>query len=513
MLRVFNPVLYCSVAFFVLAAHVELAQSPQSATVTGFVTQVKSPNRFEIGAFDVVLTEDAKCKAVIYRTRHFWFNPQLAPQLYGADAPSRKSEKRAAESILPCEHLNLVVGSWVSVDGIYNLSGILSAHSLAVYRRLDLDQIKDGAILEEDARLGKDHGAKADIWLNGYPFEVNGQTEIRTAREGVELEPTFHGPYSINIGHSWLSNEAQAASSEQLTAGHCATYRASTGPDSRFLAEQLLVWPCETDRKARRFSLSLRAKEVNAPGYQHARPGYIQLRGTSNPLVIIPNQSLQDYVTHVGMEVVPSYAKRQADAMSGSTVFRFYVVRTLGKMKLSFRPLEYGIGARRDYKSPVMPMPDGLIIIAADGGITSLNNEAQLSALLSIAVTEVLQRQGFIANQGHWNLASYDNDALSLLEEGQALRIGIRQMYLAGYDIREAPFSWLVAQGKPVNNPIIDSKDPDEEIPWYAAYAFDYISKYYSDVDYSKLKRGEQEYAQFLEELRKADPQAFEPSK
>ena len=86
-------------------------------------------------------------------------------------------------------------------------------------------------------------------------------------------------------------------------------------------------------------------------------------------------------------------------------------------------------------------------------------------------------------------------------------------MYLAGYDIREAPFAWVVAQGKPVPNPIIDSKEPDKEIPWYAAYAFDYISKYYSDVDYSKLKRGEAEYAQFLEELRKADPQAFEESK
>ncbi len=91
----------------------------------------------------------------------------------------------------------------------------------------------------------------------------------------------------------------------------------------------------------------------------------------------------------------------------------------------------------------------------------------------------------------------------------QALRIGIRQMYLAGYDIREAPFAWAVAQGKPVNNPVINSKDPDKEIPWYAAYAFNYISQYYKDVDYSKLKRGRKEYQQFLQELRKADPEAF----
>ena len=86
-------------------------------------------------------------------------------------------------------------------------------------------------------------------------------------------------------------------------------------------------------------------------------------------------------------------------------------------------------------------------------------------------------------------------------------------MYLAGYDIREAPYAWAVAQGTPVNNPVMNSKHPDQETPWYAAYAFDYISQYYKDVDYSKLKRGDAEYAEFLGELRKADPAAFAAKK
>ena len=88
----------------------------------------------------------------------------------------------------------------------------------------------------------------------------------------------------------------------------------------------------------------------------------------------------------------------------------------------------------------------------------------------------------------------------------ETLRLGIPQMYLAGYDIREAPYAWAVAQGKPVNNPVINSKHPDKEIPWYAAYAFNYISQYSKDVDYSKLKRGRAEYQQFLHELYEADP-------
>ena len=36
-----------------------------------------------------------------------------------------------------------------------------------------------------------------------------------------------------------------------------------------------------------------------------------------------------------------------------------------------------------------------------------------------------------------------------------------------------------------------------------------FVCWYYKDVDYSKLKRGEAEYQQFLNELRKADPGAF----
>ena len=134
-----------------------------------------------------------------------------------------------------------------------------------------------------------------------------------------------------------------------------------------------------------------------------------------------------------------------------------------------------------------------------------MQNQDQVVSLLSYAITSILQKQANIACAGDIYDCLRDEDE-------QLLRIGIRQMYLAGYDIREAPYAWAVAQGKPVNNPVINSRHPDKEIPWYAAYAFNYISQYYKDVDYSKLKRGEAEYQQFLQELRKADPEAFAPA-
>ena len=167
--------------------------------------------------------------------------------------------------------------------------------------------------------------------------------------------------------------------------------------------------------------------------------------------------------------------------------------------------------------------PDGSVLIP-DTVLVRLSNEAELAALLSYttAATEqdsighLFRVQDF---KGHvWSLSYEASGRQNSDETGHfisnvnedVLRLGIRRMYLAGYDIRYAPFAWTVEQGKQIHGP---ADQPNKHMPWYAAYAFDYISKYYSDVDYSKLKRGEQEYAQFLEELRKADPQAFEQSK
>ena len=42
-------------------------------------------------------------------------------------------------------------------------------------------------------------------------------------------------------------------------------------------------------------------------------------------------------------------------------------------------------------------------------------------------------------------------------------------------------------------------------------YAFNYVSQYYADVDYSKWKRGEVEYQDILKELYKADPSLPKP--
>ena len=190
-----------------------------------------------------------------------------------------------------------------------------------------------------------------------------------------------------------------------------------------------------------------------------------------------------------------------------------------------------GIGAwsQKRLDAGAVAFPNGVILVP-DYMLAKIGNEAQLAAILSDLITTVLQKQGYIgrdartdmgtwsdfanfANSGTGNSPLYDpSDFFPLLRNEQTLRIGIRQMYLAGYDIREAPTAWAAAAGEPTN-PFTKTKRRPAPIPWYTSYSFDYISRFFSDVDYAKLKLGEKVYAQFLDELRKADPEAFEQKK
>jgi hypothetical protein len=156
--------------------------------------------------------------------------------------------------------------------------------------------------------------------------------------------------------------------------------------------------------------------------------------------------------------------------------------------------------------------PDGTVLIA-DTALAHLQNEAEFAALLSysLAATDQQLVQGIFRAQhfigGRWSSSGNRNgywiwQFIWNLNE-QVLRLGIRQMYLAGYDIRYAPFAWAVEQGKREKTPVVD---PGKHMPWYATYAFNAINQLYQNVDYSKLKRGRAEYAQFLQELYKADP-------
>ena len=306
-------------------------------------------------------------------------------------------------------------------------------------------------------------------------------------------------------------------------------YHATLLTSGGIKARKVLLWLNRNDGHEQDF-LKLFACNIQLPDFTKHIDGNIKFNDEA-AIKVIANRFIQDFIGQLAERLAPSSENGVSTQDQLQPRFRVYVVRPFFPQNpdlfvdINGDKPKFGLfsGEHLRYDAPkpgtmvrdIIAMPNGVILIP-DVALANLKNQAQLTALLAYAITSIRQKEAYrawpiITSPRARRAIAFNSDPVFVRAFGewqtqQVLRIGIRQMYLAGYDIREAPFAWAVAQGKPVNNPVIDSKHPGKEIPWYAAYAFNYISQYYKDVDYSKLKRGEAEYQNFLKELYKADP-------
>ena len=229
----------------------------------------------------------------------------------------------------------------------------------------------------------------------------------------------------------------------------------------------------------------------------------------SRPSAITPDASIAKQMTPIFYVVKPFQVEHNYDfeAMDGST----------GSFDLASNQSWYKNPHAHSTVQEIVFASDGTMLIP-DIALAHLKNEAELAALLSYSlaaenqeiIAHLFQVQRFkgkpwSTNKGGANNLIYTGNYLLHIND-QVLRLGILQMYLAGYDIRYAPFAWSVEQGKQIKGPV---DQPNKHMPWYATYGFNAINQLYPNVDYSKLKRGDAGYQQFLQELRKADPEAF----
>ena len=497
-------------------------------TLSGFITNVDNSRSFELGTVRIVLNSDTKCdinavsyavaterkiQDLVHATIHFSFS--TFPTSWNVQH-------------VECNDLGVQIGLLVKVTGKTGAASGLQAQRVSVFRIRDgrilgktqpSGRLSGGAVLEEMPRMdSSSHKWSGNIWMDGYPVNVTTQTHLRSAPVGSQMAFGYFGPpgsgpiFGIKpTGNCFIRNPSAGL----LRQGTSVIYKAARKSDGQIAATYICLWGDHMAASARQ-EITF---PVELPDYVLKSPGFIKLHRHGH-LEIVPDLVLQKYVSEIGADLVPKYAQVASGVDSSVPNFRFFVIRqsepALRYAAILSKGWTYGI-TRPAFDDAAIAMPDGLIAIP-DSTLVRLSSRGQLAAVLSFGITQVLQRQFLVTYRsrqyfgGIYNLPSGPYADI-LARDEQALRIGIRQMYLAGYDIREAPFAWAVAQGKPVNNPVINSKHPDKEIPWYAAYAFNYISQYYKDVDYSKLKRGRREYQQFLQELRKTDPEAFEQAK
>ena len=531
-LRLQNMLRIFAIMFFLIPALVTVARGltrSNASTVDGFVTKVDAPTTFDVGTLHVVLDGQASCEtrtSYALKTRAYPFGKIQESFV------KQQRDQHVRKTLTSCVNLPLVIGSRIHLAGTAkNDNHVFKATNAAINIETPNKTLKGAALVEEAAGITGSHDKNGNLWINGYPVGVAPTTKIYAAPASTTIRYIMH--FDGTIGMSATRQFPIPYTSSTLSTNTWATYHAWRAVDGGITANQLRFWPNGIYADEQEF-LKKSVAVIHAPDYGRHISGSIGFIH-EKAIKILPDQVVQNWVTKLGREMIPEYQKNLSDDDPAKIKFTFYVIHpfivTVGNDFVSIDGALPSVGEfKYTYNSPksgnavnsIIAMPNGLILIP-DCVPSYLNNSAQFSALLSYAITSVLQKQAYLAwpiitspYARHLYLlreSAYPFIPFGYWQTTQQLRIGIRQMYLAGYDIREAPYAWAVAQGTPVNNPVMNSKHPDQETPWYAAYAFDYISQYYKDVDYSKLKRGDAEYAEFLGELRKADPAAFAAKK
>lgn len=504
-----------------VAALLVLNYGADAATVDGFVTKLYSPTRFDLGTLQVTISGKTECLEETWSSDVTSKDKTYDGILAHSYITFQSHLVPASRLPKPCPQLLLKIGSHLHIVGAITSAGgsVVAARVTAVDAGIE-QHSEGGALLEEVPHVDRtDLGWTGVFWLDGYPVSITADTKLLSAPSGTQIgykAGTFAAPRMRAI----LSGSPAPAISDSLFRPNTwATYRGNDVVDGCIPLYRLRLWPNGVGRKEKDYWTRL-APVVREPDYLNRVAGLIRFphARAGELFEIVPNQPVQKFVSSLGAALIPQYQMSMADSESSKIHFRFYVVRSLGAALDDEAHKVDGLSSLlrpRPFNAPVA-LPDGLIVVP-DQMLARIENRAQLASLLSYAVTSVLQKDSFIRRfaDPYPTFDEFSSEFLpfdlDLPMTKQALRIGTRQMYLAGHDIREAPFAWALAEGSPVENPLIDSNDPRNDFTWFAAtYVFGYISKYYADVDYSKLKTGEAEYAQFLEELRKADPEAFQ---
>lgn len=525
----------CSVrgAFLWLGVVLYAGAPSFAGTVDGFVTNVKSTTAFNVGTLNILIDAKTKCEVKTGYTLNYRAYPfGNIPKAYSDWNISRY----VTADISLCDAIHFVNGMRIHLKGTLRNDGQFLAAQAIIYKIVPSATLDGIALIEKAPEVQQTvDGSRGLVWINGYPMTVTPHTTILAYPSNTILRYSLHSNGTLRMDTRTPSDVGvRSTSIVEIKANTWGMYHATRASDGTISVSCLRSWPNEMDEKETKYLAKYRVVS-DAPDYGQKLPGRIRLNHGTR-VSIIADPVVQKWVTELGMEMVPQYQRTLSGADATKINFHFYIVHGLIPKaennvinidgRISQCNIIFTCGDNIG-NAPILAMPNGIILIP-DYALLGMHSKAQLAALLSYAVTSVVQKQSYIA----WPLIKSSRAKMYLVANPggssepfvqslgvwlneQVLRIGIHEVLLAGYDIRDAPFAWTAAQGKPINNPVLDAQKlakKNTTVPWYAAYAFNYISQYYKDVDYSKLKRGRREYQQFLKELYKTDPNLKNPA-
>ncbi len=486
--------LVCTVCLLVDGAAV-LAQS----SAMGFVTHVVSPAEFSIGSLQVVVDGGAECGTA----KHFllMYRDYRKPP----SDMSRTFAKRYAHAVAAaCVDLSVVPGAMVYVDGAGAARGaVFHARDVVRFHPKQTATIQGGVLQEEDSTLSHTaEGWSGKLWVDGYPLSVTPKTMLVAEPDGTTMQyryPERGARFALGVHaqrHSASPPTAMQAS--LLSANTWVAYRAARAPDGSLVATELDFWPNQISAREAVY-LKRYVAAVTPADPRRGRPGTLQYAGET-PIRIVANDAIQQYVAALGKKLVPQYQKELPDTDLTKIHFRFYVVEPfLVKHKNFFQDTNGGwpyykplhLMSDVTYNSPragkmakdVLSTPDGTVLIPTTV-VQSLHDEAQMALLLSVAITTILQKQGFAAwpritgphVKGIETMPESDlysgYEAFSSMQYHQLWRMSARSLVRTGY------------------NPV-DAAEALRADYYYLTF----VGQYYTTAEYVPLKTGAEEYA------------------
>lgn len=385
------------------------------------------------------------------------------------------------------------VGSLLHVEGRYDKrSGDFVAKFIRILPEPGFDkarakELEDVGLIEEQPDLHRaGNGTTGTLWVAGYRLKVTSQTKL-------------------------LSEDGKSFPIRQIRTNTWAAFKAKRAPDGSLQAISLTFWSNTVTADEVKFR-DKSEPDIQEPDYATHTPGKIKFH-LQWTLTILPDKAVQDYVTRVGESLIPQYQKDLPTSDPAKINFRFYAVERPSRWKEVLNDASATAGG---------------VIIIPDNVLAVLDNEAQLSALLSNCIATTLDKQLYIhrGREKTQTALGWASDfaglyglpvgigngiaakRLLLQINERASRTGLRYMLHAGYDLREAPFSWTVAANSRIQNPEpIGVLPPALVQSVMADLYFDYPS-----TDYSQLRTNREAYHKMLAELRSAAPRPPKPN-
>ncbi|HEV2859931.1 MAG TPA: M48 family metalloprotease [Pyrinomonadaceae bacterium] len=421
--------------------------------VRGYITNVTSPNSFEIDDYRVTRDESAALE-------------------FENETPGAKAGPEA-----------LRVGAEVEVSGAYDdATGELKASRVKV----DLEQFrtfKMAAVLSREPEGVEQtaEGWRGFFFPDGHRVRVEPSTEVlfkkNDSEEKAEKERAKEEAKKRKDAKSKDAAKTDAAATpaeegdddedetglqplrtlKDVGVGMKMTYEGTEQPDGTVLAKRVVFTRNELEKGEAGLWKWLKAKEKPS-NFAEGKPGELKI-DLVGKFKLLPNQEIQTYVSNLGRSLVPSYQRQLPENDPQKIPFKFYVI--IKKEANAFA------------------LANGVVVVHS-GLFDVLENEAQLAAVLSHEIAHSTQEHTWrqmnkdkkkkmalgmasvgLALFGMGNVAFMLDTIKMTMESGysrtlenQADRVGLEYMVDAGYDPREAARVWAVMQKKYGSMPV-----------------------------------------------------------